>query len=107
MRETITLEREHHVTVTTPERGEREYTVYFTVSAELSFTPAKLYGAMEDSEPADSDLDDFEISDVKVYATDEPDVQLTDPALVAACVAALNRDELEEALWERFHTDNG
>lgn len=106
----VEVSLEHFVTVTTPERGERDYQVFFDAKATIKYNPAYLGGSMEDGEPADGDCSTPAISNVRVFdndSEDEPNPQLTDPALVKACTDALDQDDIEDALWEAYHTEHG
>lgn len=106
----VSAELEHYVTVTTAARPEQEYSVFFTATGDITYTPAYLGGSMEDGEPSDGECKNVKITAVQVFGFDDNDEKigpLTDSDLVAACTAALDDDDVEDALWEAYHTEHG
>lgn len=79
-----------------------DYLVNFRVTAEMTYTAAHISGLPEDCYPEDSgcELEEIRVTDCTFLESGEP-VTVT-KELAAALCEQLDKQDLEDALWEEF-----
>jgi hypothetical protein len=92
---TVTLELEQEV-----ELEDDSYLVLFDVTADCAYQPAQLSGPPESCYPEESELD---ITDLRItLITNSNGEEVNRKALVEQCREALDREMIEDALWDEF-----